>query len=97
MGKGRTKRRSGSGALGEPREVGKGGGPALKNQCNREWKFCAGVVQKKIQHLHDTATIVLWIGEPRSVTRGTNSGWATRPTNGVHGVKLRSSGAVMVV
>jgi hypothetical protein len=46
----------------------------LKNQGNRARKFCAGVVQKKIQHLHDTATNSLWIGEPRTVTRETNSG-----------------------
>jgi hypothetical protein len=30
----------------------------------REWKFCAGVVQKKIQHLHDTATIVYGSASP---------------------------------
>jgi hypothetical protein len=58
------KARSGSGALGEPREVGKGGGPVLKNQGNRARKFCAGVVQKKIQHLHDTATIAYGLANP---------------------------------
>ena len=63
-GKGEDKARSGSGTLGEPREVGKGGGPALKNQCNREWKFCAGIVQKKIQHFHDTARIIYGLASP---------------------------------